>query len=414
MSDIQISATLKTMSDALQTLSQSLENEKTQHIELLKKLNLHLSSSQEIIENNISNFLEKIELTELINTVNESRNNIEKQKDNVYLLNEQVKLISEKINTSIAILEQKSKNISNKIQEDSNLIQSTIVKNVSIAVKEQILNSFNSQFEEQNDFLLAQIKKANLVALNNVIETYNHLIQQATAVKEKHKVDLQQFQNHVDKFNKNINLAIDHVGNAFLEVEKNCRDNMNVLYDSCANFQNRVIEKLNAETAQINEIFDQKISDISKAVQDSCANTLQTMSNTEQQINQKSKQLTSVLEENANVSLGMTQKIIEKQENIYKNLCKKLNFKYFSFNSISILIVTLVILCGLNIAATMRYEKMKNYSTALVNQSQKLQSDIKDLEAAKHDLIILTKQSVNEMRKKFPQLQIAINCKSLD
>lgn len=414
MSDIQISVTLKTMSDALQTLSQSLENEKTQHIELLKKLNLHLSSSQEIIENNISNFLEKIELTELINTVNESRNNIEKQKDNVYLLNEQIELISEKINTSIAILEQKSKNISNKIQEDSNLIQSTIVKNVSIAVKEQILNSFNSQFEEQNDFLLAQIKKANLVALNNIVETYNHLIQQATAVKEKHRVDLQQFQNHVDKFNKNINLAIDHVGNAFLEVEKNCRDNMNVLYDSCANFQNRVIEKLNAETAQINEIFDQKISDISRAVQDSCANTLQTMSKTEQQINQKSRQLTSVLKENANVSLGMTQKIIEKQENIYKNLCKKLNFNYFSFNSISILIVTLVILCGLNIAATMRYEKMKNYSTALVNQSQKLQSDIKDLEAAKHDLIILTKQSVNEMRKKFPQLQIAINCKSLD
>ena len=112
MSDIQISVTLKTMSDALQTLSQSLENEKTQHIELLKKLNLHLSSSQEIIENNISNFLEKIELTELINTVNESRNNIEKQKDNVYLLNEQIELISEKINTSIAILEQKSKNIS--------------------------------------------------------------------------------------------------------------------------------------------------------------------------------------------------------------------------------------------------------------------------------------------------------------
>jgi uncharacterized coiled-coil protein SlyX len=188
---------------------------------------------------------------------------------------------------------------------------------------------------------------------------------------------------------------------------------MNELYESCASFQNNVIEKINAEVGQINEFFDQKISDISKAVQNSCSNTLQTMSNTEQQINQKSKQLTSVLE-NANASIAMTQKIIEKQENIYKNLCKKLNFKYFSFNSISILIVTLVILCGLNIAATMRYEKMKNYNIALVSQNQKLQSDIKDLEATRHDLIVLTKQSVNEVRKKFPQLQIGINCKSLD
>ena len=189
---------------------------------------------------------------------------------------------------------------------------------------------------------------------------------------------------------------------------------MNELYESCANFQNKVIEKINAEVGQINEVFDQKIIDISKAVQDSCANTLQTMGNTEQQINQKSKQLTSVLEENANASIGMTQKIIEKQENIYKNLCNKLNFNYFSVNSISILIVTLVILAGLNIAATMRYEKMKNYSFALVSQSQKLQSDINDLEATRHDLIVLTKQSVNEVRRKFPQLQIGINCKSLD
>jgi hypothetical protein len=62
----------------------------------------------------------------------------------------------------------------------------------------------------------------------------------------------------------------------------------------------------------------------------------------------------------------------------------------------------------------MRYEKMKNYNIALVSQNQKLQSDIKDLEATRHDLIVLTKQSVNEVRKKFPQLQIGINCKSLD
>ena len=189
---------------------------------------------------------------------------------------------------------------------------------------------------------------------------------------------------------------------------------MNDLYNSCASFQNKVIEKINAEVGQINEVFDQKIIDISKAVQDSCANTLQTMSNTEQQINQKSMQLTSVLEENANLSIGMTQKIIEKQENIYKNLCNKLNFNYFSVNSISIFIVILVILAGLNIAATMRYEKMKNYSFALVSQSQKLQSDIKDLEVTRNDLIVLTKQSVNDVRRKFPQFQIAINCKSLD
>ena len=414
MSDIQISATLKTMSDALQTLSQSLENEKTQHIELLKKLNLHLSSSQEIIENNISDFLKRTELTELLNTVNESKSNIQNQKENIDKLNEEIESIDKNVKNSLSILDKQTEYISKKIQNNSNLIQTEIVKNVSVSVKESITTHFLSQFNEQNKQLISKITEANEKAVNDSVSIYKALTVEVKRIKSNHIESLENFKKHVNTFNAEINSAIENIGSAFSEVKENNINSMNDLYESCASFQNNVIEKINAEVGQINEIFDQKISDISKAVQNSCSNTLQTMSNTEQQINQKSKQLTSVLEKNANVSIGMTQKIIEKQENIYKNLCNKLNFNYFSVNSISILIVTLVILAGLNIAATMRYEKMKNYSFALVSQSQKLQSDIKDLEATRHDLIVLTKQSVNDVRKKFPQLQIGINCKSLD
>lgn len=414
MSDIQISATLKTMSDALQTLSQSLENEKTQHIELLKKLNLHLSSSQEIIENNISDFLKKMELTELLNTVNESKSNIQNQKENIDKLNEEIESIDKNVKNSLSILDKQTEYISKKIQNNSNLIQTEIIKNVSVSVKESITTYFLIQFNEQNKQLISKITEANEKAVNDSVSIYKALTVEVKRIKSNHIESLENFKKHVNTFNAEINSAIENIGSAFSEVKENNINSMNDLYESCASFQNNVIEKINAEVGQINEIFDQKISDISKAVQNSCSNTLQTMSNTEQQINQKSEQLTSVLEKNANVSIGMTQKIIEKQENIYKNLCNKLNFNYFSVNSISILIVTLVIFAGLNIAATMRYEKMKNYSFALVSQSQKLQSDINDLEATRHDLIVLTKQSVNEVRRKFPQLQIGINCKSLD
>ena len=414
MSDIQISATLKTMSDALQTLSQSLENEKTQHIELLKKLNLHLSSSQEIIENNISDFLKRTELTELLNTVNESKSNIQNQKENIDKLNEEIESIDKNIKNSLSILDEQTEYISKKIRDNSNLIQTEIVKNVSVRVKESITTHFLNQFNEHNQKLVTRILEANEKAVNDSVSIYKALTVEVKRIKSNHIESLENFKEHVNTFNAEINSAIENIGSAFSEVKENNINSMNDLYESCASFQNNVIEKINAEVEQINDFFDQKISGISKAVQNSCSNTLQTMSNTEQQINQKSKQLTSVLEKNANVSIGMTQKIIEKQENIYKNLCNKLNFNYFSVNSISILIVTLVILAGLNIAATMRYEKMKNYSFALVSQSQKLQSDINDLEATRHDLIVLTKQSVNEVKRKFPQLQIGINCKSLD
>lgn len=60
MSDNQIAATLKTMSDTLQTLEQSLDNEKIQHLQLLKKLNLNLLNSQETIESNVLQFLTRL------------------------------------------------------------------------------------------------------------------------------------------------------------------------------------------------------------------------------------------------------------------------------------------------------------------------------------------------------------------
>ena len=312
------------------------------------------------------------------------------------------------------VLSQKSKYISDQIQEDSNLIQSTIVKNVSVAVKEQIINSLNSQFEEQNDFLLSQIVKVNDAAIVSIISAYNHLFERAEDIKEKYTVDLQEFQEFVDKFNKNINLAIKHVGDAFSEVEKNCHDNMNALYDSCANFQDRVVEKLNSETAQINKIFDKKINQIAEKIETSCNTSLDVLKDTEQRISKRSNEIVSLLEKNSEKNFGITNKIIEKQESIYKNLCDKLNLKFGVFNTTSFLTVVLIVLVSFNIGATIHYEKMRNYNVALISKTQELQSNISELQTIRSDSITLTKQSIHEVRKKFPQFQITLNCKALD
>lgn len=322
MSDQQIAATLKAMSDALHKLSMSLESEKQEHIELLKKLNEHLTHSQDAIEDNIFDFLKRIELTELLNTVNESKNNIQSQKENIDKLNEEIESIDKNIKNSLNVLDEQTEYISKKIQNNSNLIQTEIVKNVSVSVKESITTQFLNQFSEQNQNLVTKIIEANEKAVNVSVSIYKALIIEVEKIKSNHIESLENFKEHVNAFNAEINSAIKNIGSAFSEVKEHNINSMNELYESCASFQNNVIEKINAEVGQINEFFDQKISDISKAVQNSCSNTLQTMSDTEQQINQKSKQLTSVLEKNTNASIAMTEKIIEKQENIYKNLCK--------------------------------------------------------------------------------------------
>lgn len=135
MSDQQIAATLKDMLDALQKLSMSLESEKQQHIELLKKLDEHLTDSQNTIKDNIYDFLKRTELTELLNTVNESKSNIQNQKENIDKLNEEIESIDKNVKSSLSILDEKTEYISKKLQNSSNLIQTEIVKNVSVSVK---------------------------------------------------------------------------------------------------------------------------------------------------------------------------------------------------------------------------------------------------------------------------------------
>ena len=61
-----------------------------------------------------------------------------------------------------------------------------------------------------------------------------------------------------------------------------------------------------------------------------------------------------------------------------------------------------------------RYEEMQNYNLALTSKVQQLQSNISELQTIRSDSIALTKQSINQVRKKFPQFQMTLNCKALD
>ena len=197
MSDQQIAATLKDMLDALQKLSMSLESEKQQHIELLKKLDEHLTDSQNTIKDNIYDFLKRTELTELLNTVNESKSNIQNQKENIDKLNEEIESIDKNVKSSLSILDEKTEYISKKLQNSSNLIQTEIVKNVSVSVKESITTHFLSQFNEQNQKLVTRILEANEKALTDSISIYNALTDEVKKIKSNHIESLENFKEHV-------------------------------------------------------------------------------------------------------------------------------------------------------------------------------------------------------------------------
>lgn len=409
MSD-QVSATLKTLLDTMQLLFQSLENEKQQHINLLKKLNSHVSNSQTEIKNDVLDFLNKIELQEFVSIVQDSKLNIENNQKSIVQLNAEIMQIKQAAKHSLAELEQQNLDISKKISGSSDKITSEIIKNVANDVKESVTQNFSLQFKEQNQTLILEAKKANSTVITNIIEIYNHLNKQVLSVTKDHRESLSQFKTDVNAFTESINIAINSVKDSFAEVEELNKDQMKQLYESSLNFRKHVLNKINAETENINSIFDDEINNISKNVQTHCNNVLNKMSETEDLVDQKANLISLKL----NDSLTTTEKIIVKQTNYYENLYKRLNFNYFAINTSSILAVFLVVLSALCITAFIQNKSLEKYNLALQNQNQNLNRDGVLLQTIKNDSIELTKQSISDVKKKFPDLIVTLNCKALD
>ena len=409
MSD-QVSATLKTLLDTMQLLFQSLENEKQQHINLLKKLNSHVSNSQTEIKNDVLDFLNKIELQEFVSIVQDSKLNIENNQKSILQLNAEIMQIRQTAKQSLAELEQQNLDIFKKISGSSDKITSEIIKNVANDVKESVTQNFSLQFKEQNQTLILEAKKANSTVITNIIEIYNHLNKQVLSVTKDHRESLSQFKTDVSAFTESINIAINSVKDSFAEVEELNKDQMKQLYESSLNFRKHVLDKINAETENINSIFDDEINNISKNVQTHCNNVLNKMSETEDLVDQKANLISLKL----NDSLTTTEKIIVKQTNYYENLYKRLNFNYFAINTSSILAVFLVVLSALCITAFIQNKSLEKDNLALQSQNKKLNEDGVLLASIKNDSIKLTKQSISDVKKKFPTLIVTLNCKALD
>ena len=409
MSD-QVSATLKTLLDTMQLLFQSLENEKQQHINLLKKLNSHVSNSQTEIKNDVLDFLNKIELQEFVSIVQDSKLNIENIQKSIVQLNAEIMQIKQAAKHSLAELEQQNLDISKKISGSSDKITSEIITNVANDVKESVTQNFSLQFKEQNQTLILEAKKANSTVITNIIEIYNHLNKQVLSVTKDHRESLSQFKTDVSAFTESINIAINSVKDSFAEVEELNKDQMKQLYESSLNFRKHVLNKINAETENINSIFDDEINNISKNVQTHCNNVLNKMSETEDLVDQKANLISLKL----NDSLTTTEKIIVKQTNYYENLYKRLNFNYFAINTSSILAFFLVVLSALCITAFIQNKSLEKDNLALQSQNKKLNEDGVLLASIKNDSIKLTKQSISDVKKKFPTLIVTLNCKALD
>lgn len=409
MSD-QISVTLKTLSNTMQLLSQSLENEKLQHIELLKKLNSHLTHSQTQIKKDVSDFLNKVELQEFASIVEDSKLNIEKNQlsvNDLTALIEQIKIASMK---SIEELDKQSIDVVKKISESSDQITHEIVKNVAQNVKDSITQNFISQFKDQNDKLVSEVQKARQEAMKNVVSEYNNLLQQANTVSKNHEDSLLKFKNDVDRFKESTNAAIQDVMNAFNEVENLTDRHMLKVKNSADEFREYVIKNLKEKIQNISRAFDHEVNKISEKISERCEISLDKINQVNTSLEEKATEVQLKISEH----VSTTEKILDVQTRKYDQLKKELNFKFFTLNTNALLTVLLIFLIASCVAATVQNKKIENQNIALEKENQKLRDHNVVLLSMKKDSIELANKSINDVKKKFPNLQVTLNCKSLD
>ena len=399
MNEIQIAATLQAMSDSLKAIFNLLDDEKKQHIEFLIKLNNQVSDSQTELKQDFLNFLSKVELQEFALIVKDSQQNIENHQKSILQFNAVIMQIRQTAMQSLEKLEQQHLDISQKITNSSDVITNEIIKNVANSAKESVTQNFLLQFKEQNQSFITSI-----------IEIYNHINKEVSTVTSNHQKRLSQFEADVDAFKENINIAIDSVKDSFAEVEELNKDQMKKLYESSINFRQHVLDKLNAETQSINRIFEDEINNISKNVQTNCENVLDKMVQTQALVDEKANEVSSKL----NTSLTTTEKIIEKQTAYHKKLCNNLNFKYFSLNTNSLLVVAFIVLSGLCISTLIQNGRLEKDNLMLEQQNKKLNDDGVLLIKIRNESIDLTKKSISDVKKKFPGLKVTIDCKALD
>ena len=410
MNEIQIAATLQAMSDSLKAIFNLLDDEKKQHIEFLIKLNNQVSDSQTELKQDFLNFLSKVELQEFALIVKDSQQNIENHQKSILQFNAVIMQIRQTAMQSLEKLEQQHLDISQKITNSSDVITNEIIKNVANSAKESVTQNFLLQFKEQNQSLILSAEKANKAFITSIIEIYNHINKEVSTVTSNHQKRLSQFEADVDAFKESINIAIDSVKDSFAEVEELNKDQMKKLYESSINFRQHVLDKLNAETQSINRIFEDEINNISKNVQTNCENVLDKMVQTQALVDEKANEVSSKL----NTSLTTTEKIIEKQTAYHKKLCNNLNFKYFSLNTNSLLVVVFIVLSGLCISTLIQNGRLEKDNLMLEQQNKQLNDDGVLLIKIRNESIDLTKKSISDVKKKFPGLKVTIDCKALD
>jgi hypothetical protein len=353
---------------------QSLDEHKQQLLEQLKRIAEYISHLTDDVKKQIYDFLQSIDLQNIINVINSVETNINAQQELFKKLAEQAKQLDNAINQNIstvndvtqaysqclidavpAVINGSQDKIADKIVDS--LLDASIHKHINFIKNIEKIH-YNVQFkvEKISDQLFEKYQTYSYEQQSKIEECYENVFD------EKFKLDE----------------LVHETQETYKEFAISARNNAESMYRSYGTFQKKVYDKITQEHDNINAHYIEQFEKNNSNMKIRFNSMIATAETLNAKVSEKAEELLNSIDTNHSLIISKSESFLQKNEKLIEVLEKRLATRIVLTNFNVIMLVLAILLIGFNIAATKRHSDYSNYNQVLANEIYSKKQDIKN------------------------------------
>jgi NTP pyrophosphatase (non-canonical NTP hydrolase) len=343
---------------------QSLDEHKQQLLEQLKRIAEYISHLTDDVKKQIYDFLQSIDLQNIINVINSVETNINAQQELFKKLAEQANRLDNTINQNISTV---------------NDVTQTYSQCLIDAVPKVIEGSQDKIADKVVDYLLDVSIHKHINFINN-IEKIHYNVQfevektgyqlfekyQTYSYEQLSKIE-ECYANVFDEKSKLDELVYD-AQETYKEFAISARNNAESMYRSYDIFQKKVYDNIAQEHDNINAYYTEKFEKNNLNMKICFDSTITTAENLNASLSKKANELLNSIDTNHSLIISKSESFLQKNEQLVERLENRLTGRIVLTNFNVIMCVLAIVLIGFNIAATKRHSDYSNYNQTLANE----------------------------------------------
>jgi hypothetical protein len=359
-----IVASMQTIAQNTEQSKQSLDEHKQQLLEQLKRIAEYISHLTDDVKKQLYDFLQSIDLQNIINVINSVETNINAQQELFKKLAEQANRLDNAINQNISTV---------------NDVTQTYSQCLIDAVPKIIEGSQDKIADKMVDCLLDASIDKHINFINN-IEKIHYNVQfkvekisdqlfekyQTYSYEQQSKIE-ECYENVFDEKSK-LDELVYEAQETYKEFAISARNNTESMYRSYNIFQRKVYDKIEQEYGNINAHYTEKFEKNNLNMKFCFDSTIKTAENLNATVSKKANELLNSIDTNHSLIISKSESFLQKNEQLVERLENRLTGRIVLTNFNVIMCVLAIVLIGFNIAATKRYSDYSNYNQTLANE----------------------------------------------